>query len=279
MYLFFVTWMCFHAGIRSANSCEDSPLLARASFLFCRKLAIWLVLLKFRTSYHVHILTTDFFQLGFGLVIQVSGIEDSLRSQWFEVVILQPKTSHWRSSNADLMPGVLEEDQDCGLLFFCVFDSAFPNWKGSNSSYAWGCILYSYHVYRILTVYLFFRRVLMLWKKTFSQEAALEVCRDSLVQFALLGKVGREINVLSVAWQTWYGYWPYLLVSYPFQRLTSLWMIQCLGGDWENSELLSQDFGEWVDLSSWRISPMWLHMVACVWLIQRWRRWVFKSKG
>ncbi len=118
MYLFFETLMCFHAGIRSANSCEDRPLLARASFLFCRKLAIWLVPLKFRTSYHVHILTSDF-QLGFGLVIQVCGIEDSLRSQWFEVAILQPKKNHWRSSNADLMPGVLEEDQDWSL-FFCV---------------------------------------------------------------------------------------------------------------------------------------------------------------
>ena len=120
MSLFFVPLMCFHAGIRSANSCEDSPLLARASFLFCSKLAIWLVPLQFHTSYHVHIFTTEFFQLGCGLVIQVSGIEDRLRSRWFEVAILQPKKNHWRSLNADLMPGVLEEDQDCGLLFLCV---------------------------------------------------------------------------------------------------------------------------------------------------------------
>jgi len=59
------------------------------------------------------------------------------------VAILQPKKNHWRSLNADLMPGVLEEDQ----------------------------------------------------------EAALEVYRDSLVPFVLLGKVGLESNVLSVARQ------------------------------------------------------------------------------
>ena len=38
-------------------------------------------------------------------------------------------------------------------------------------------------------------------KMTCSQEAALEVYRDSLVQFALLGKVGLESNVLSAALQ------------------------------------------------------------------------------
>ena len=136
MYLFLLILMCLHAGIRSANSCEDSPLLARASFLFCSKLAIWLVPLQFHT--HNWIFPAWLWTCHPSFWNRRSSQVPLVRSGYFAteekpLEIFKCRPDAWCPGGR---PGLLS------FVFVCVLDSVVPDWKGSNSSVSWGL----YHV-------------------------------------------------------------------------------------------------------------------------------------